>query len=131
MRRQLLVTLLLLLTVIGVALAQQSGPIGTLIGKTDSSGGLVTSGSSPTDSAHLAAIETAVEALQADVAAGSTQEWLLPPDLAAFKAALTQPVPVGADRVFRDGEHNEAGTLIPAGEEMAYMLAVRAALVGA
>lgn len=61
----------------------------------------------------------------------TSQAWLLRPDLAAFTAALAQPVPAGADRIFRDGEHNEAGTLLPAGQEWAYMTAVRKALVGA
>lgn len=61
----------------------------------------------------------------------TSQAWLLRPDLQAFTAALAQPVPPGADRIFRDGEHNEAGTLLPAGQEWAYMTAVRKALVGA
>ena len=61
----------------------------------------------------------------------STQQWLLRPDLDAFNGALARPVPEGADRVFRDWEHNEAGTLIPAGQEWAYVQAVRKALVHA
>lgn len=61
MTRRLAVSLLLLFTVIGAALAQQSGPIGSLVGRVGSDGSLAVTGNA-TDTQHLAAIETAVEA---------------------------------------------------------------------
>lgn len=61
---------------VGVGFAQQTGPIGQLRGRTDSGQNLVTA-LEAVATAHLAAIETAVEALQADVAAGSTGEYYI------------------------------------------------------
>jgi hypothetical protein len=71
MRRHTAVTILLLLTIIGIAFAQQSGPIGQLRGRTDATGGLVTSGGE-TDTAYLATIASATSGMQTDLATWNT-----------------------------------------------------------